>query len=673
MFNVVCYYLQAPTVHSSVPEVSLLFDENRYTNFNLKEGYLTNIASKTTSKVAGAPATRVPLKQVNRVSNCAPAPPGGKKSVSPLDLPAGSAAPPGVYPMQQYPYVGGFPLNPYGCMPMYGQPMAPFPMPPMPYAWNMYNGYPPQQRYPPANAGPRTGRGIMGQGSKMHKPVATSSRRLDPSTTSRQPHDADEVPTQRMQPPQHLVKQYHPQQAAALNRPQMTATLNQPHANVASYQPQITTALGQQHVSVGSHQPQSTTMSYEPRATGTSYQPQTTATSYQPQATATSYQPQTTATSYQPQTTATSYQPQATADSYQPQATAASYQPQATAASYQPQTTATSYQPQTTAASYQPQATAASYQPQATAASYQPQATAASYQPQATADSYQPQATAASYQPQPTATSYQPQPTATTKQNLINGQQQQQGPYQTQQQTASMSHQSPIISRQSPVATVRRADTSSPSASPLSQSTGRDSGVHSSDSVDHDSLGTSYDTDQAPANVYDILRMQDSQLRLLQEQLQQLLAKQGSPPSPPGGMAGYETSQPSCSVAVNRSALRGDQHQGSDAPVKTLRMNGKTMDTSLSRGSDTLQSRFELPENCDESTRHDQTIASNDTLNLDELRLTQIQDEAESVLSDMIVDMPDYASLSPEKYVLSELLHVSFSSPGFPNRKASPI
>ena len=640
MLNGVYYYHQAPTVHSAVPEVSLLFDENRYTNFNLREGYLADIANKTTSKASSAPGTRVPLKQVNRVSNCTPAPAGGKNNVGPLDP---SAAPPGVYPVQQYPYVAGFPLNPYGCMPMYGQPMAPYPMPPMPYAWNMYNGYPPQQRYP---AGPRTGGGITGHGSKTHKTVAASSRRLDPCPTSQQHQDVGEVPTQRMQPPQHLVKQYHPQQAAGLNRPQTTATLNQPHANVASNQPQPTAA---------SYQPQIATGLGQQTHAGT-HQPQTTATSQQYQPTATSYQPQPTATSYQPQTTATSYQPQTTAASYQPQVTATLNQP--TATSYQPQTTATSYQPQTTAASYQPQVTATLNQP-----------------------------TATSYQPQTTAAPYQLQMTAATKQDSIGVQQQQQPQriHQKQLQTASMSHQtagmshqtagmshqSPIISRQSPVSTVRRADTtSSPNASPLSQSTGRDSGVHSSDSADHDSLGTSYDTDAAPGNVYEILRMQDSQLRLLQEQLTQLLARQGATPSPPGGTAGCEaSSQQSRTVAVNTSAPRDDQHRGCDTHATTLPTNGKTTDTS-----DTSQSRLQLAESCDdESTRHDQTIASNDTLNLDELRLTQIQDEAESVMSDMIVDMPDYTSLSPEKYVIAELVHVFFSSPGFSRRVRLPL
>ena len=145
--------------------------------------------------------------------------------------------------------------------------------------------------------------------------------------------------------------------------------------------------------------------------------------------------------------------------------------------------------------------------------------------------------------------------------------------------------------------------------------------------------------------------MQDTQLRLLREQLTQLLAKQSVPP---GGTAECaESRQQTCSVAINTSTLldvSDDRHQDSDVSVKTPHADTQQRMTSPRQCfSDTSQRGVRPPENCDESLKHDQTIASNDTLSLDDLHLTQIQDEAVSVLSDMIVDMPDYGSLSPEK------------------------
>ena len=106
-----------------------------------------------------------------------------------------------------------------------------------------------------------------------------------------------------------------------------------------------------------------------------------------------------------------------------------------------------------------------------------------------------------------------------------------------------------------------------------------------------------------------------------------------------------------CSVAINTSVPcddSGDRHRSSDASdMSCPQSHGRT--TSLQTSFDTAPSGGRLSESRHESPRHDQTNTSNDTLNLDELHVTQIQDEAESVMSDMIVDMPDYTSLSPEK------------------------
>ncbi len=270
----------------------------------------------------------------------------------------------------------------------------------------------------------------------------------------------------------------------------------------------------------------------------------------------------------------------------------------------------------------------------------------------------------------------------------------------------------------------RDSDPHSPKQSPGNQSGSTDSGMQSNDSadsahLDHTATSLTQTVGDAPEHVYQLLRSQDEQLKLLREQVQQLLAKQNGGNSHETGasaasdadvedtvpmarsiavqqgnsLAGTPTKVPQrmehqtekkCSVAVNTSLWWPEKQQlqlaNSADDMTQQRTQAAQIENSRDFDSDaalnpmmaewvqaqpTESHNPSLPyehdanplessvtaEAMEPKTAEAQTLY-NDTLSLGEFQLTKLHDRTEeSLVSDLVVDMPAYGSLSPEKLV----------------------
>ena len=217
--------------------------------------------------------------------------------------------------------------------------------------------------------------------------------------------------------------------------------------------------------------------------------------------------------------------------------------------------------------------------------------------------------------------------------------------------------------------------------SPGCNSGSTDSGLHSNDSADSGSHADHLlmsNLGPVPPVVYERLRQQDEQLKQLQEQLARLLAKQNSSmhdasvntqsdstcvASEEGG---NDSLKEKCSVAVNTTLMwpNPDQTPASHSSIiqthqqdaanpnnnNLLQQQSWPNSSNLSPQQAALshshkQRQFPSPiQQCNGPTM------SNDSLSLGEFQLTRLQDATdESIVSDMVVDLPDYTSLSPEK------------------------
>ena len=232
--------------------------------------------------------------------------------------------------------------------------------------------------------------------------------------------------------------------------------------------------------------------------------------------------------------------------------------------------------------------------------------------------------------------------------------------------------------------------------SPQHQSGSTDSGLHVSDTVEPDALvnNTIESHSQVPPDVYELLKMQDMQLKMLREQLSQLLAKQGKesvegtvttdvsctvvPPPSLESRASHdmatqssfsatpvrksEVVQPEkCTTAVNTSLWYPEPEQVRCDPLaqQAHSFNLTTQDISVQAGNleceDTTTSvpvKLKSPQLRlkDRQMYEQEGNMTTDTISFGELQLTSIQDRTEeSIMSEMVVDMPAYNSVSPEK------------------------
>ena len=272
--------------------------------------------------------------------------------------------------------------------------------------------------------------------------------------------------------------------------------------------------------------------------------------------------------------------------------------------------------------------------------------------------------------------------------------------------------QAPHSSDGLPQAHTAGADSSE--SSPVRNSGSTDSGLHSNDSADSgghlidQSASSSYG--HVPPELYERLKDQDEQLKTLREQLATLLQKQNDSGNETTEDTQAKTAElylqthPKLPVAttqhspvtLNTSTMLSNACTGSESHLNSQILDASHLESSFilqqnpqnnamfnNRRDVTKQaksapnrpqpnlassqpssvdnspqrglghgSQFPSPIQQQSSIEMGRGTLSNDTLSLGEFQLTQIQDGTqESIMSDMIVDLPDYTSMSPEKYV----------------------
>ena len=178
------------------------------------------------------------------------------------------------------------------------------------------------------------------------------------------------------------------------------------------------------------------------------------------------------------------------------------------------------------------------------------------------------------------------------------------------------------------------------------------------------------DSSQGSPDVYALLRMQEKQLTQLREQLCQLLAKQSmeeaqvlqsaAPKTRESATQSSGTMTPSsaslappketCSIAINTSLWWPN---AVDPQQQQQLAEGSTHSSSLSHSQkhskgEVLAKPGPPPQHmCSEE---EGITHSHETLSLGEFQLThQLDRTEESMMSEMVVDMPAYTSLSPDK------------------------
>lgn len=168
-------------------------------------------------------------------------------------------------------------------------------------------------------------------------------------------------------------------------------------------------------------------------------------------------------------------------------------------------------------------------------------------------------------------------------------------------------------------------------------SPGTDSGLHETPLND----STASSSSQVPPEVYELIQKQEDQLKLLQEQISMLLANQ----------------KPTVPVATSARDM-ATQSSKTNTPVKKKNTCSIAINTSVWQQQDEQQLTEEcsanLPVMCSpdrqESAEVMATSCRQDTISLSELQLTQLHERTqESMVSEMMVDMPAYTSLSPQK------------------------
>ena len=189
--------------------------------------------------------------------------------------------------------------------------------------------------------------------------------------------------------------------------------------------------------------------------------------------------------------------------------------------------------------------------------------------------------------------------------------------------------------------------------------------------------------ERPPAAVYALLQQQEAQLQALRDQVQQLLQKQpdesastvqadqssSMKQSPPHTHQGNTSQNPMLAITTQSPShapvgaiivARRDAGCGSDSPLVTPQRPTPVASSKASPDHDRVpkpqltsspQSQGQPPATMRHSPSQDcGATLSSDNLSLADFQLTQLQDRTEeSIISDMMVDMPDYGSLSPEK------------------------
>lgn len=161
-----------------------------------------------------------------------------------------------------------------------------------------------------------------------------------------------------------------------------------------------------------------------------------------------------------------------------------------------------------------------------------------------------------------------------------------------------------------------------------------------------------------PAEVYQLLLQQDSQLKLMQAQIQELLKGQ----SPKSTSASPKSSSQSCSVAINTSLSESRDNEGVSGEHKSTGVQGSLVDrvtspvkqttdtpSSKSGGTTPAEMRHRGPPQLNSTARFDSgdvLMSADLTTMMNNVGLEKTDD---SIQSDMIVDLPSYHS-SPTRY-----------------------
>ena len=203
-----------------------------------------------------------------------------------------------------------------------------------------------------------------------------------------------------------------------------------------------------------------------------------------------------------------------------------------------------------------------------------------------------------------------------------------------------------------------------------------DSGMQSNSSQQSHNNSLESTTASVPADVYEKLQMQDQQLRMLREQLAQLMSTQQaeqkdrerkmnhlttpSESAIPDDTSSTQanptcnsknTSKETCSVAINTSFWypnSNDQPVDCSSGARQTQTNVNLSDGGAqSWGFDHNDGR-QVPS----QSEKEPVTFSNDTFSMESLQLSHVLDcTEESMSSQMMVDMPAYTSITPDKYV----------------------
>lgn len=216
-------------------------------------------------------------------------------------------------------------------------------------------------------------------------------------------------------------------------------------------------------------------------------------------------------------------------------------------------------------------------------------------------------------------------------------------------------------------------------SSPAGHNSTSDSGVHITQSTQSHTMNS---TQPTSPDVYALLRMQDEQLKMLREQLSQLLAKQSTEgasetkaasiaakpnmaesatqssnvPTPKTHSIVKEVEKQTCSVAINTSLWWPN---GVDRSPNTADYTQSSSHSQLHSKDVTDEARcrpakpgpVHHPLNAQRMCSEEEGLTfSNETLSLGEFQLShQLDRTEESMMSEMLVDMPAYTSMSPDK------------------------